>query len=398
MSWKRSYRSLLSPEQMAIAVQRETSRADRNGGEFALALFRVRSNDRSSLSTVRLAKTILRRVRATDDVGWYDDQFLAALLPDTSPTGARQFAEQVLALVSGRAPKPLCKVYCYPATWFNPEEEQARAALLDPQLRMSGGMPAIPRNGVQNIFPTALDPTAGSPLNGNGSTLPIPADGLTQRSGTVNVSDVRPLESLLVKPLPMWKRSVDVIGALLLLLIASPVMILAVLLVRISGPGPIVFKQQRAGLGGRPFRIYKFRTMCNDAEAKQAQLKHRNEQDGPAFKIANDPRITRIGQLLRTTSIDELPQLVNVLKGDMTLVGPRPLPIGESEQCAGWYRRRLDVTPGLTCIWQIKGRSQVSFCDWVRMDVAYIRRRTLLTDLRILFQTIPAVLLRRGAR
>src|SRR5271170_2198069 len=154
MPWKRGYRSLLSPEQMAIAVQRETSRADRNGGEFALALFRVRNNDRSSLSTVRLAKTILRRVRATDDVGWYDDQFLAALLPDTSPTGARQFAEQVLALVSGRAPKPLCKVYSYPATWFNPEEEQASAALLDPQLRMSGGIPATPRNGVQNIFPT----------------------------------------------------------------------------------------------------------------------------------------------------------------------------------------------------------------------------------------------------
>jgi lipopolysaccharide/colanic/teichoic acid biosynthesis glycosyltransferase len=398
MSWKRSYRSLLSPEQMAIAVQRETSRADRNGGEFALALFRVRSNDRSSLSTVRLAKTILRRVRATDDVGWYDDQFLAALLPDTSPTGARQFAEQVLALVSGRAPKPLCKVYSYPATWFNPEEEQASAALLDPQLRMAGGMPSTPRNGVQNIFPTSLDPMVGTPLSNGSVELPIPADGLATRSGALAVGDVRPLESLLLKPLPLWKRSVDIAGSLVALVVASPVMFLAVLLVRISGPGPVIFKQQRAGLGGRPFCIYKFRTMCNDAEAKQAQLKDQNEQDGPAFKIANDPRVTRIGQLLRTTSIDELPQLMNVLKGDMTLVGPRPLPIGESDQCAGWYRRRLDVTPGLTCIWQIKGRSQVSFCDWVRMDVAYIRRRTLLTDLRILFQTIPAVLLRRGAR
>jgi lipopolysaccharide/colanic/teichoic acid biosynthesis glycosyltransferase len=400
MSWKRSYRSLLSPEQMAIAVQRETSRADRNGGEFALALFRVRNNDRSSLSTVRLAKTILRRVRATDDVGWYDDQFLAALLPDTSPAGAWQFAEQVLALVSGRAAKPLCKVYSYPATWFNPEEEQARAALLDPEVRMTGGMPAAPQNGVQKIFPTSLDrlvgsPLSGSPLNGN-PDRPIPADGQARRSGAV--AEVRPLESLLVRPLPLWKRSVDIAGSLAALIVTSPVMLLAALLVRISGPGPIVFKQQRAGLGGRPFRIYKFRTMCIDAEAKQADLKKLNEQDGPAFKIAKDPRVTRIGQLLRTTSIDELPQLFNVLKGDMTLVGPRPLPIGESEQCAGWYRRRLDVTPGLTCIWQIKGRSQVSFCDWVRMDVAYIRRRTLLTDIRILFQTIPAVLLRRGAR
>src|SRR5271155_5015440 len=141
MSWKRSYRSLLSPEQMAIAVQRETSRADRNGGEFALALFRVRNNDRSSLSTVRLAKTILKRVRATDDVGWFDDQFLAALLPDTSPDGAWRFAEQVLNLVSGRAPRPLCKVYSYPATWFNSDEQRAQAARLDLAARMEGGIP-----------------------------------------------------------------------------------------------------------------------------------------------------------------------------------------------------------------------------------------------------------------
>jgi lipopolysaccharide/colanic/teichoic acid biosynthesis glycosyltransferase len=138
--------------------------------------------------------------------------------------------------------------------------------------------------------------------------------------------------------------------------------------------------------------------MCVGAEKQREELKKISEQDGPAFKLKNDPRVTKLGSLLRKTSIDELPQLLNILKGDMTLVGPRPLPIVESEQCEGWHRRRLDVTPGLTCIWQIKGRSQVSFSEWVRMDVAYIRRRTLFNDLRILFQTIPAVLLRKGAR
>jgi lipopolysaccharide/colanic/teichoic acid biosynthesis glycosyltransferase len=123
-----------------------------------------------------------------------------------------------------------------------------------------------------------------------------------------------------------------------------------------------------------------------------------SEQDGPAFKITNDPRITRLGRLLRKTSADELPQLFNVLKGDMSLVGPRPLPCDESDECLQWQRHRLDVTPGLTCIWQIEGRSRVTFDEWVRMDVAYMRRVSPWRDLAILLKTVPAVLLRRGAR
>jgi lipopolysaccharide/colanic/teichoic acid biosynthesis glycosyltransferase len=138
--------------------------------------------------------------------------------------------------------------------------------------------------------------------------------------------------------------------------------------------------------------------MCVDAEARKQSLRHKSEQDGPAFKLKNDPRVTRIGSILRKTSIDELPQLWNVLKGDMSLVGPRPLPVDESNGCETWQRRRLDVTPGLTCIWQIEGRSEVTFAEWVRMDVKYMRRLNILHDLSILFKTVPAVLLRRGAR
>jgi lipopolysaccharide/colanic/teichoic acid biosynthesis glycosyltransferase len=156
--------------------------------------------------------------------------------------------------------------------------------------------------------------------------------------------------------------------------------------------------QRRAGLGGRPFRLCKFRTMGVDAEAKKQALRSISEQDGPAFKLTNDPRVTKIGKLLRKTSLDELPQFWNVLMGDMSLVGPRPLPIDEQNGVEQWQRARLEVTPGLTCIWQIKGRSQVSFADWVRMDMNYLRRRTLLGDLKILIATVPAVLLRKGAR
>jgi lipopolysaccharide/colanic/teichoic acid biosynthesis glycosyltransferase len=206
------------------------------------------------------------------------------------------------------------------------------------------------------------------------------------------------VEQLLVRRLPRWKRVIDMAGAALGLILLSPVMLIAAIAIRFTSHGPVLFKQRRAGLGGNPFWIYKFRTMTTDAEMRKAQLRAMSEQDGPAFKIRRDPRITSVGRFLRETSLDELPQLWNVIKGDMSLVGPRPLPMDESANCDQWQRRRLDVTPGLTCIWQVKGRSRVSFAEWMRMDVNYICRRTLFHDVKILVQTIPAVLLRRGAR
>jgi lipopolysaccharide/colanic/teichoic acid biosynthesis glycosyltransferase len=206
------------------------------------------------------------------------------------------------------------------------------------------------------------------------------------------------VETLLVRPLPWWKRAIDVFGASVGLILASPLMILSALAIKVTSRGPIIFKQRRAGLGGQPFWIYKFRTMTVDAESRKASLREISEQDGPAFKLSHDPRVTRVGRFLRETSLDELPQLWNVLKGDMSLVGPRPLPMDESAGCDQWQRTRLDVTPGLTCIWQVKGRSRVTFDEWMRMDVNYIRRRNFLHDFKILTQTIPAVLLRRGAR
>jgi lipopolysaccharide/colanic/teichoic acid biosynthesis glycosyltransferase len=390
MNRKRSFQSILTPEQMNIAIHRESARADRNTGEFALVLFRVRSRERGALSTARLAKTVLNRVRATDDVGWYDENHLGVLLPDTAANGAWRFADQICALASRKAPRPLLSVYCYPTKWFG--EEDGRAAV------------ALPRS-VAAVASASANGSGNGNGNGNGdeshyavrNLIPYFLDGMnTAIEQPPNA--VHRLETLLVRPLPLWKRSIDVLGSLVLMVLLCPVMLLAAVLIKLTSKGPTIFRQQRAGLGGKPFTIYKFRTMIPDAEAKMKELRSKNEQDGPAFKIKNDPRVTRIGRLLRKTSIDELPQLWNVVRGDMTLVGPRPLPVNESDACEGWQRRRLDVTPGLTCIWQVKGRSKVSFAEWVRMDVAYIRRRTLFNDLRILAQTIPAVLLRRGAR
>ncbi len=198
----------------------------------------------------------------------------------------------------------------------------------------------------------------------------------------------------------MLKGIIDRTGAFLLLLCASPALLAAALAIRFTSPGPIIFRQQRGGKHGRPFTMYKFRTMSTNAEMLRAELAAQNEMSGPVFKVGNDPRVTSVGRWLRKTSIDELPQLVNVLKGQMSLVGPRPLPLYEVEQFENSaQRRRLSVKPGLTCLWQINGRSNVtSFEDWVQLDLAYIDNWSIWLDIKILLKTVPAVLFGFGAR
>ena len=208
---------------------------------------------------------------------------------------------------------------------------------------------------------------------------------------------VRRMEPLFVRKMPWWKRCLDVLGESVGIVVLSPLLAVVAVAVKVTSPGPVLFRQYRSGLGGKPFVIYKFRSMTAGAEAVKEDLREFSRQDGPAFKMDDDPRVTCLGRLLRKTSIDELPQLWNVPKGEMSLVGPRPLPCDESESCGGWYRRRLDVTPGLTCIWQVRGRSAVPFDDWVRMDIRYIRTHSLGQDVKLIVQTVPAVVLRRGA-
>lgn len=198
----------------------------------------------------------------------------------------------------------------------------------------------------------------------------------------------------------MIKNVIDRLGAAAGLIVLSPLLLVIALLVKLSSPGAAIFFQRRAGIHGQPFTMLKFRTMTADAESKQAELMTKNEMSGPVFKVDNDPRITPIGRWLRRTSLDELPQLVNVLLGHMSLVGPRPLPLYEvaNFQSAS-HRRRLSMKPGLTCLWQIRGRNNVSsFDEWVRMDLEYIDHWSLALDFRILLGTIPAVLLGSGAK
>jgi exopolysaccharide biosynthesis polyprenyl glycosylphosphotransferase len=196
------------------------------------------------------------------------------------------------------------------------------------------------------------------------------------------------------------KLLLDFFGALLLLLVFALPMLVIALLIKLTSAGPVMFRQQRSGLNGEPFSIYKFRTMMTNAEQFKHELAAMNEMSGPVFKVTNDPRITPLGKILRKFSLDELPQLLNVLRGEMSLVGPRPLPVDEVKRFNDLaHRRRLSVKPGLTCLWQVSGRNKISdFSDWVRLDLQYIDNWSIWLDLAILVRTIPVVLLGTGAK
>jgi lipopolysaccharide/colanic/teichoic acid biosynthesis glycosyltransferase len=331
-------------------------RSDRFGSRFALLILAF--PQREPLDLAPLARLVSARTRETDDAGLLGPSQLGLLLPETPAAGAWKLGDDLCALLTAHMPQPSCDVYIYP------------------------GEPA------DDEFATSERRTNGKASNRH---------AVNGRAGRTERRGARPMHTFFVRPLPLWKRAIDVVGASVALLLAAPLMLAAAAAIKLTSRGPIIFKQARDTIGGRRFTIYKFRTMTADAESKKAALLRFSEQDGPAFKIAKDPRITWLGRFLRQTSIDELPQLFNVIKGDMTLVGPRAMDSNESRNCERWQRRRLDVTAGLTCIWQVRGRSAVAFVEWMRMDLCYIRNRSLLYDLKLMAQTVPAVLLRRGA-
>ena len=193
------------------------------------------------------------------------------------------------------------------------------------------------------------------------------------------------------------KRVMDLVLASVLTVLFLPVLPLVAIAIKYESNGPTLYKSIRLGKNGKPFLFYKFRSMVEGAHESTKYIQHLNETRGPVFKSANDPRVTRIGRFLRRTSIDEIPQLINVFRGDMTLVGPRPSIPEEVEKYEPWQRRRLEIKPGITCLWQVSGRSKLGFDEWMRLDIQYLEKRSFWFDLGILLRTIPAVLSREGA-
>jgi exopolysaccharide biosynthesis polyprenyl glycosylphosphotransferase len=241
-------------------------------------------------------------------------------------------------------------------------------------------------------------------LEEQGITTHLLSDLFPQKLARAQPTDFDglPVVSLHSAPLFSWhteaKRIFDFFSAVALLIVTAPLLLLVGVLIKLESEGPVFFVQERVGLNKRRFRMLKFRTMQRDAEARMKDIEHLNEKSGPIFKIRNDPRITPIGKWLRRTSIDELPQLVNVLLGDMSVVGPRPLSVRDATRMElAWQKRRFSVKPGLTCLWQVSGRSNLSFDQWMQLDLEYIDRWSLELDARILLRTIPAIVLARGA-
>ncbi len=193
------------------------------------------------------------------------------------------------------------------------------------------------------------------------------------------------------------KRIFDFVCSLVAIIVLSPLMLAVGIAIKLEDGDPIIFTQTRIGKDSKPFKMYKFRSMWKNAEKYLSKLEDQNEADGPVFKIEDDPRITRVGKFIRRYSIDELPQLFNILKGDMSIVGPRPPLENEVECYTSYERQRLNVKPGLTCYWQCSGRSNIGFDEWMELDMKYINERSALTDLKLIFKTIPAVLKHDGA-
>jgi lipopolysaccharide/colanic/teichoic acid biosynthesis glycosyltransferase len=335
----------LDEKSFRFELSRERMRVDRNRSPLAVLTIELPANRAAPADFDFLARVLIRRLRITDTFGFLGPRKVGVLLPDTTETGAWKVASDICNVYPVGHDRPNCEVYVYPEDSNSrrdrtPESEQE----------------------------TVVEDAAAS------------------------------IETLFAQPTPVLKRAIDVLGAIVGLTLSLPILAVAGVAIKLSSKGPVFYTQLREGLGGRRFRIYKLRTMQQGADENKSALRQHSVQDGPAFKMENDPRTTWVGRLLRATSLDELPQFWNVLVGDMSLVGPRPLPVDESIQCAPWQRRRLSVAPGMTCIWQVTGRSRVSFDEWMRMDLRYVRRRSLLCDMSLLLSTAPSVVVSRGPR
>jgi lipopolysaccharide/colanic/teichoic acid biosynthesis glycosyltransferase len=342
---------------MRELLYRERVRADRSGEQVSLLALVLKEGASEEATLPHLERVVRGRVRCTDEVGWLRKGCMGIILPGTPGGGAWQLADDICRRFPENIPTPVCTVHTYP--W---ESDVSRRGQRGTAVAIAAGPQAF---------------------------LAGPAE---------HPRGVQPLESAFAQPMPRWKRCLDIVGAVTGLILVLPLLAAVAAAVKLSSRGPILYAQRRSGKAGQPFTMYKFRTMVADADARKKDLLPFNEQDGPAFKIKKDPRVTLIGRFLRATSIDELPQLWNVLAGHMSLVGPRPLPCSETAACERWHRQRLDVVPGLTCIWQVHGRSRVTFDEWVRMDMRYLRQLTLLQDLKILLMTVPAVLWKCNGR
>jgi lipopolysaccharide/colanic/teichoic acid biosynthesis glycosyltransferase len=341
--------SLLSAEQMRRILERERLRADRSRSCFSLLTLTFHSgNKRTNPPAAELARLFRDRLRATDDAGWLSAGRIGIVLPETPGSGAWKLCEDICDRLPSTVQKPQCEVFVYPTDDSQP--------LTDRHVRSDSDEPS---------------------------------------------SDTRPLHAMFAQPLPAWKRVIDIVGASMALIVASLFMPLIVALIKWQSPGPAFYQHERIGRHGRRFKVWKLRTMVCDADRVLNEYldacPNRREEWNRDHKLRDDPRITKLGRFLRKSSIDELPQLWNILKGDMSLVGPRPIVAAEISKYGYKFEPYCRVLPGLTGLWQISGRNDTTYAQRVDLDSYYARNSSLALDLYILLMTVRVVLFRQGA-
>ena len=365
-----------STSKFHVMLERERARSDRNQHPFSVMIFEMVGalNGRFPMDT--LAPVLFKRLRTTDEVGRFDALRVGVLLPGTPAKGAAKVARDVYRSIKRADGEQLvCAIYTYPSDDETPPSDH--------------GGKQIPFRD-----PDRRDETPSTQASGPGSVSSVrsPEDGEMKR--------VRRAETLLAMRMPVWKRSLDVCVSLTMLVLLSPLCAMMAAYIKLVSPGPIFFRQERIGYQGRRFACWKFRTMHAHADTTPheryfAGLMQTNEK--MAKLDAGDPRIICMGKWIRAAGIDELPQLLNVLRGEMSLIGPRPCIPSEFRNYDPWHKKRCDVLPGLTGLWQVRGKNRTTFLEMMRLDVAYSRRVSLGLDLRIIAETLPSIIVQLGA-
>jgi lipopolysaccharide/colanic/teichoic acid biosynthesis glycosyltransferase len=349
---------LLSTNEFNREIAREKMRATRRSIPFCLLTLDLAAGPQRRRRKRLLIRLLHRNVRMTDQKGILSASKFGILLVDTPEMGSRAVLDRLTS------------------------ETQRLNLNVKLDLKVHD-----PEGFDSDDFPQDRDKRTGD----DGSQKWLRVDDASVQVTAEDPLVPRPMMKMAVK------RSLDIFGATVGLTLGSPIILGAMAAVKFTSPGPALFVQTREGLGGRAFKIYKMRSMVVDAEERKAELQDENHRDGPAFKVDKDPRVTKVGRFLRASCIDELPQLWNVLKGDMSLVGPRPLPWHESRACNHWQRRRLDAKPGMTCNWQVNKAKAKNFDEWMRMDLQYVDRIGLLRDIRLIALTFLVPLTGRGS-
>jgi len=358
-----------------LAIEKERLRSNRHNLVFSLVVLRLlvsgKVDQNSKIS--RIGRILSDRLRITDERGLGNDGSVILMLPHTNYHGAVKVVESITNLAARE------EVYFHAQIHFYPDGDSdlfEESDLNDSEVEVG-------------CFRTGEDQTTGKSscsIRSSESIIPVQfARGLYEPN----------VLAMIARPFPRWKRCMDIACAASGLMLSAPLLLGAATAIKLTSKGPVFFRQWRTGQNNQPFSIVKLRTMVVDAEELKDKLRRMNERDGPAFKIKDDPRVTRVGKFLRATGLDELPQLWNVLIGEMSIVGPRPLPVDEDALCQQWHRRRLDTKPGITCLWQISKSRQISFDDWMRMDIHYASNQSLRNDVSLMFRTVAAVVLGR---